>query len=102
LDLGNAWTAPGSYPLRITAYHQEPSAPTITGLTLWTSTNGGATWKKAAVASQGDGTYNTTITVPKVPAAGGTVSIKVRAEDADGDDVTQVLYNAWNLVSASG
>jgi hypothetical protein len=102
LDLGNAWTAPGSYPLQITAYHQEPNAPAITGLTLWTSTNGGARWKKAAVTSHGDDAYTTTITVLKLPITGGTVSIKVQARDAGGNDVTQVLYNTWNLVLAGG
>jgi hypothetical protein len=101
LDLDNAWTAPGSYPLQITAYHQEPGAPAITGLTLWTSTNSGASWQKATVTSQGGGAYTTTITVPKLPATSGTVSIKVQAEDAGGNHVTQVLYDAWNLTAPS-
>jgi hypothetical protein len=101
LDLDNQWPAPGSYPLRITAYHQEPGAPAITGLTLWTSTNGGASWKKATVTGQGNGAYATMITVPELSATSGTVSIKVQAQDAGGNDVTQIMYNAWTLAAAS-
>jgi len=101
LGLDNAWIAPGSYPLQITAYHQKPSAPSITELTVWTSTNGGASWKKAVLTSHGNGAYTTTITVPKLSSTSGTVSIKAQAQDAGGNNVTQIMYGAWNLAAAS-
>jgi hypothetical protein len=102
LNLANAWTAPGAHQLQVTAYHQAAKAPAITSLKLWTSINGGATWKKATLSSGGNGTYTTAITIPKPGSTSGTVSIKAQAQDAAGNDVTQIIYDAWNLTAASG
>ena len=44
-----------------------------------------------------DGAYTTTITVPQLSATSGTVSIKAQAQDAGGNNVTQIMYNAWTL-----
>lgn len=100
LSLHNTWAAPGTHQLQVTAYHQATHAAAITSLKLWTSVNGGATWKKAALTSNGDGAYTTTITMPRLGSTNGMISIKTQASDADGNDVTQILYNAWGLSAA--
>jgi hypothetical protein len=70
----------------VTAYHQAPGASAITGLKLWTSTNGA---------------YTATITLPELSATSGKVSIKTQATDAGGNSVSQTIYNAWDLTTAT-
>ncbi|HEY1919814.1 MAG TPA: hypothetical protein VGH27_29940 [Streptosporangiaceae bacterium] len=99
VDLANAWTAPGSHQLQITAYHLAADAPAITSLKVWTSVNGGATWTKAALASGTGGVYTTTISVPELSKTSGTVSIRAQATDAQGNRVSQTIYKAWSLAA---
>jgi hypothetical protein len=101
LSLNNTVTAPGAHRLQITAYEEAANAPRITTLQAWTSTDGGNTWQPAQVSGGRDGSYTAAYTVPQLSATSGTASLKVHASDAVGNDVTQVIKNAYGL-TASG
>jgi hypothetical protein len=64
---------------------------------VWTSTDGGQTWVPASVSGQHDGTFTATYSVPPVSATDGAVSLKVQATDAGGNDITQVVTDAFQL-----
>lgn len=98
-DPANTVTAPGTHQLQVTAYHQAPGAPAITGLKLWISTDGGTTWQQVRVAGQDGGTYTGTYTVPALSSTNGYASIKAQASDATGNDVTQTITNAYSLTA---
>lgn len=99
VNMANAVTAPGTHQLQVTAYHQAPGAPAVTALTVWTSTSGGASWQRALVIPRGHGSYTAVYTVPRLAGTSATVSLKVQASDAAGNDVTQVIDNAYNLTA---
>ncbi len=98
-DTSDTLIAPGAHQLRISAYHQGPEAPAVTGLKVWTSVDGGKTWVSAPTAAQGDGSYIATYSVPEVSATDGELSVKVTATDAGGNDVTQVITDAYVLTA---
>lgn len=100
-DLNNTIAAPSGHQIQITAYHQTPGAPAITGMKVWISIDGEMTWQPAmALLDQGGGVYTATYTVPLVSASSGAVSLKVQAQDAGGNDVTQIIDNAYSLSPA--
>ncbi|GIH19154.1 hypothetical protein Raf01_73260 [Rugosimonospora africana] len=99
LSLDNTVAAPGRQPLTVTAYHQDPAAPAITGVTLWTSVDGGATWKRANLHRAGDGSYRTTLNLPAVAKTDGFVSLRAEATDADGNSIRQTIDHAITLTS---
>jgi hypothetical protein len=102
LSLANTVTAPGTHQIQVTAYHQATRAPAVTSLELWTSTDGGTTWRSAQVTGHGNGSYTAAYTVPPLSQTTRTVSLKVEATDAGGNNVTQVIDNAYKLAAAPG
>jgi hypothetical protein len=98
LSLSDAVT-PGMHQLQVTAYHQATNAPPVTSLRVWTSSDGGTTWQPATVTRGHDGQYTVSYDAVAPSSAGGTVSLKVQATDAAGNDVTQVIDNAWTVRS---
>jgi hypothetical protein len=99
LSLDNTVAAPGRHSLTVTAYHQDPAAPAITGMTLWTSVDGGATWKRAKLHRVGDGSYRTTLDLPAVAKTDGFVSLRAEATDAGGNSIRQTIDHAITLTS---
>jgi hypothetical protein len=93
----NTLTAPGWHPITVTAYHQDPNAPRITGLTLSVSYDDGKTWHRAALQPVGGDSYRTILAVPPVARTGGHVSLRATATDAGGNDVTQTIDQAITL-----
>jgi hypothetical protein len=87
---------PGTHLLQVTGYHQDPSAPPVTSLRLWTSTNGGTTWTPARVIRGWRGTFKVIYTVPG-SGTNGYVSIKAQASDAAGNNISQVIQNAYAI-----
>ena len=63
LSSANTITGPGTRQLTIAAYQQDPTAPPVTNLNLWTSTDHGTTWQQAQVTSDGDGSYTASYTI---------------------------------------
>ncbi|GLY88374.1 PA domain-containing protein [Actinoallomurus iriomotensis] len=97
-DLDNAVTAPAGHMLRITPYYQADTAPArVTSLKIWTSTDGGTTWKQAIVHADPDGGYTAMYTVPLLSATDGHVSIKAQATDSTGGTVSEILPDAYAL-----
>jgi Carboxypeptidase regulatory-like domain len=99
LSLDNTVTAPGDHQLNVVAYHQAADAPAITGLKLWTSTDGGTSWQQATVTAGPNADFTADYTVPALSATKGYVSIKAQAQDAAGNDITQTTLNAFGLAS---
>ena len=100
LSLNNTVT-PGTHQIRVSGYHQDPAAPAVTSLKLWTSTDGGRTWQPAQVTGGRDGMFTAVYTVP-ASGTNGHVSIKAQASDATGNDITQTLSNAYGIATAAG
>jgi hypothetical protein len=98
VSLSNAVTAPGGHQIKITAIHLDPGAPAITSLNVWTSIDGGQTWTPAQVAGH-HGTFTATYSVPQVSATNGAVSLKVQATDVGGNDITQIITDAFSLTA---
>jgi hypothetical protein len=96
--LDNTVSAPGAHRVKISVSRLDPDAPAITALTVWTSTDGGATWTPAPSAAHGDGTYVADYSVAQVSATDGAVSFRVQAQDAAGNDVVQTVKDAVRLV----
>lgn len=65
----------------------------VTGLRLWTSTDGGTTWSAAPVHALGGGRYAATL--PHA-AAGQAVSLRVKASDAGGSAIDQTIITAYH------
>jgi hypothetical protein len=92
--LGNCVTAPGGHAIRVTAYHQAPSAPPVTSLKLWISTNGGASWRRLHVAGYG-GAFEARYALPPPADTNGHVSIRAEAADDGGNNISQTILNAF-------
>jgi hypothetical protein len=92
--------SPGTHQLQVAGYHQDLSAPAVTSLQLWISTDGGTTWQPARVTSGRNGTFTVTYTVP-ASGTNGYVSIKAQASDAAGNDIAQEIDNAYAIAAAS-
>jgi hypothetical protein len=99
---GNTLAAPGRHVLQVTGYHQDPSAPPMTSLELWLSTDGGTTWQRAHLTDVRDGTWNAPYTLPRLSQTGGYLSIKATAIDTAGNDVTQTILDAVKLAAPHG
>jgi len=99
LSLDNTLAAPGRHQLMVTAYHQDPAAPAITGLTLSVCVDGGSTWDRSTVRKVGAGRYVTTLALPSLAKTNGHLSLRAEATDAAGNDVTQTIDPAITLVS---
>ncbi|MGI5486990.1 S8 family serine peptidase [Microtetraspora malaysiensis] len=78
-------------------YPKGMAGPRITEAKLWTSYDDGATWRPVKVASGGDAGFTATIKNPKSARAGGFVSLRVQAGDADGNTVLQTVTRACQL-----
>ena len=101
VDAGNAVTANARHRIEITPYlGSDPSMPcAVTGLTVWTSTDGGSTWTRSAVSRSSSGVYTAEYRVPALAGTDGAVSVRVQAADAAGDSVTQTSYDAYSLTA---
>ncbi|GIM92135.1 hypothetical protein Ato02nite_039280 [Paractinoplanes toevensis] len=64
----------------------------VTGFTVATSVDGGATWQPAVVSKTGSDTFRAGL--PK-PAEGGTVSLRVTATGAAGSGIEQTIIDAY-------
>ncbi|WP_242907785.1 hypothetical protein [Actinomadura terrae] len=68
-------------------------APTITSLSVETSTDDGETWQAAPSTEEG-GNWTATVTNPGTP---GFVSLRIKATDADGNTVNQTFVRAYEV-----
>lgn len=68
-------------------------AATVTGMRLWTSTDGSRTWQPAPVRSLGSGRYAATL--PDA-ALGQPVGLRVQAADSAGSAIGQTIITAYH------
>jgi hypothetical protein len=99
-DLSNSVTAPGTHRLQVTAYHQAPGGPPISALKLWISIDGGSTWQQLHTDRHGAGSYTAEYRVPAMSSTNGHISIMAQASDTRGDDITQIIRNAFSLTGS--
>ncbi|MQA64146.1 MAG: hypothetical protein GEU86_22440 [Actinophytocola sp.] len=85
--------------MTITGYHNQSVSlePEVTEMSLEASFDDGATWEQVATESMGDNVFTARITHPKLKDTTGAVSLRVRAEDADGSTIEQTIEHAYGL-----
>ncbi|HYJ69826.1 MAG TPA: hypothetical protein VEX15_19405 [Nocardioidaceae bacterium] len=102
VDLINAVSAAGVHRFDVTAYRQATDGPRIQGLRLWTSVDGGETWRPAVVIPSGhgrDGTqdYRCVAVYPPASKTNGSVSLRAESWDTDGNRIEQRVDHAFYL-----
>ncbi|WP_406423155.1 S8 family serine peptidase [Streptomyces sp. NBC_00873] len=70
---------------------QTGATPDIDGVEVEASTDDGATWSPATVKTKTDGHYKVSVRNP----ASGYVSLRVKAQDANGSQIEQTLIRAY-------
>ncbi|MGV9774115.1 S8 family peptidase [Streptosporangium sp. NPDC003464] len=78
-------------------YPKGMAGPRITEAKLWASYDDGATWQEVRLAAAGDAAFAGTIRNPASAKAGGSVSLRAQATDADGNTVLQTVTRAYRL-----
>ncbi|WP_031166564.1 S8 family serine peptidase [Streptosporangium roseum] len=78
-------------------YQKGEAGPRITEAKLWTSYDDGTTWHPVKLAARGDAAFAGTIRNPASAQAGGFVSLRAQATDADGNTVLQTVTRAYQL-----
>ncbi|MDI5978856.1 hypothetical protein [Amycolatopsis magusensis] len=91
VDLANSAPGGGTFTVPVTVSRQDGPAA-ITGLQVEASYDGGLTWQPAQVSGQ-DGRYSAELRHP----AAGSVSLRAKAADADGNTTTQSIIHAYRL-----
>jgi hypothetical protein len=99
VNLANQAPAGEPFTLRFQVRRQPgQTSPSGVRATVEVSYDGGQTWTGPAEATSTDGThFESTITHPDLASTNGYVSLRVRAEDASGNTVTQTLGHAYSL-----
>jgi hypothetical protein len=114
LDISNRAPAGRAHQLTITAGHHSKAvhrAP-VTTMTVQASFDGGATWHDAEVIGQPRDTWETggylpsagpnqrfhiVVDIPPLHHTDGSVTLRVRAQDANGGTVDQTIRHAYRL-----
>ncbi|WP_143591716.1 S8 family serine peptidase [Thermoactinospora rubra] len=96
--MDNTVAAGPVHAFKVIAYHAPSSKPMpdIRDVRLWTSTDGGATWKRVPLVAGRDGAYTA---LAHYPRGATSVSLKVEAKDTAGNVVRQVSKHAFQLRS---
>ncbi|WP_229399948.1 S8 family peptidase [Micromonospora okii] len=99
LDLNNKAKAGWAHKFTITAaaHGSTPGKPKAKGMSVSTSTDGGATWHRALVVPNGGGRFNVYTLHPKLSRTDGFVWLKVNAWDANGNRTEQTVQRAYGL-----
>jgi hypothetical protein len=59
----------------------------------------GATWQRVSATPTKANTYTVTLHHPRLDRTSGAVSLKVSAEDADGNTIEQTTHRAFGLTA---
>ncbi|MFI6643912.1 S8 family serine peptidase [Streptomyces sp. NPDC050504] len=93
-------SAPGSGPFAfgVSARHQDGlTGRAVKGVQVSVSYDDGAHWRSAKTSGRGDGSYRVQVTHPPTARTGGYVTLRVRAWDDAGNEVTQEIQRAYAL-----
>ncbi|MEV6965892.1 hypothetical protein AB0M47_12330 [Hamadaea sp. NPDC051192] len=97
LDVTGSVTGGGKHELRLTAYHQGIESATIGSLELSLSFDGGTTWQPVKATAKGGGEFVASYRAPRAGETNGTVSIKAKASDRDGNTIEQTVLGAFTV-----
>lgn len=88
--------APFELAFRIEHQQHQP-APTGVTASVSVSYDGGATWSEPIAATERDGRFTATVDHPPLASTDGFVALRVRAGDAAGNSVDQIITRAYGL-----
>ncbi|MER7415903.1 S8 family serine peptidase [Micromonospora peucetia] len=99
LDLLNRAKAGKPHLFTVTAapHGLTPDKAKVKGMSVWTSTDGGTSWRQALAVPTGNGRYHVVANHPTLSRTDGFVWLKVHAWDADGNRTEQVVQRAYAL-----
>ncbi|WP_053203490.1 hypothetical protein [Jiangella muralis] len=98
LALDNTARAGRPHTIAVTGYYEDgTNGLEVTELTAWASYDDGAEWAPVDVEPTGPGTFDLSLRHPGLDRTSGSVALRVRAEDGDGNTVEQTIQDAYAL-----
>jgi hypothetical protein len=101
LALDNTAVAGRTQTITIDGYHDGflTTNPKVTRMSVSVSYDDGATWQRVSATPTKANTYTVTLHHPRLDRTSGAVSLKVSAEDADGNTIEQTTHRAFGLTA---
>ncbi|MFG3532806.1 S8 family serine peptidase [Streptomyces sp. NPDC047917] len=97
-DLRGAAPDSGSFAFGVSARHQDGlTGRSVKGMEVSVSYDDGGHWRAAKASARGDGAYRVRVTHPSTARTSGYVTLRVRAWDDAGNEVTQEIERAYAL-----
>ncbi|WP_328950611.1 S8 family serine peptidase [Streptomyces sp. NBC_00184] len=97
-DLRGSAPDSGSFAFGVSARHQDGlTGRSVKGMEVSVSYDDGGHWRAAATSARGDGAYRVRVTHPEAARTSGYVTLRVRAWDDAGNEVTQEIERAYAL-----
>ncbi|MFF4169421.1 S8 family serine peptidase [Streptomyces sp. NPDC001744] len=97
-DLRGAAPGPGSFAFGVSARHQDGlTGRSVKGVEVSVSYDDGGHWQAARTSRRGDGAYRVQVVHPPTARTSGYVTLRVRAWDDAGNEVTQEIQRAYAL-----
>jgi hypothetical protein len=104
LSLDNTAPAGRAQTITIDGYHDGflTTNAKVKRMTVAVSYDDGASWQNVPTTATKLNTYTATLHNPSLERTSGAVSLKVSAEDVDGNTVEQTTYRAFGLTAGPG
>ncbi|MFE7620258.1 S8 family serine peptidase [Streptomyces sp. NPDC057496] len=97
-DLKGAAPDSGAFAFGVSARHQDGlTGRSVKGMEVSVSYDDGESWRAAKTSARGDGAYRVRVAHPSTGRTGGYVTLRVRAWDDAGNEVTQEIERAYAL-----
>ncbi|MGW1411215.1 S8 family peptidase [Streptomyces sp. NPDC002403] len=97
-DLQGSAPDSGSFAFGVSARHQDGlTGRSVKGMEVSVSYDDGGHWRAATTSARGDGAYRVRVTHPSTARTSGYVTLRVRAWDDAGNEVTQEIERAYAL-----
>ncbi|MFF9500906.1 S8 family serine peptidase [Streptomyces sp. NPDC014656] len=97
-DLRGAAPGSGPFAFGVSARHQDGlTGRSVKGVEVSVSYDDGGHWRAATASARGDGAYRVRVTHPPAARTSGYVTLRVRAWDDAGNEVTQEIERAYAL-----
>lgn len=97
-DLRGSAPGSGAFAFQVGARHQDGlTGRSVKGMEVSVSYDDGGHWRTAKTSRRGDGAYRVQVTHPPTARTSGYVTLRVRAWDDAGNEVTQEIQRAYAL-----
>jgi subtilisin family serine protease len=97
-DLQGSVPGSGSFAFGVSARHQDGlTGRSVKGMEVSVSYDDGGHWRAATTSARGDGAYRVRVSHPPTARTSGYVTLRVRAWDDAGNEVTQEIERAYAL-----